>query len=134
MKINKWLISFSIILSTISLVVCCVMVWVLIPQNIKDWFKNEYEGLIFYETGYSFINPDTILKSLNQGKTDVFDLQVGDSQIGYAVVSGEVQWSQDDYLQIARGLFETVWEESFENWEFNRLFFRMNCEQAHRQF
>jgi len=86
------------------------------------------QEIIRGEEGYYQINPDTILSHIAQGKTDIFTFQSATPEPPLSRSLSVVQWSQTDYLDIARALHQSVWNEPIEDWNLRHILFSMNCE------
>lgn len=80
---------------------------------------SEYPSGVKNDIATYTINPETILTSLDQGKTDIF-LPALKSPIYDDVpilwAPGSFPWGQEDYLKIANSLHQFVWKESLEDW------------------
>lgn len=73
------------------------------------------------------INPDTILESLEQGEKDVFSLQHATPEVDLSVSDTPVKWNQSDFLRIAQGFHQFVWNESLDDWLFGSMQFGLDC-------
>lgn len=86
----------------------------------------ESTGRLVVGEHYFTIKPETILQSIAQGQEDFF------SSVSSLPESGDmypswVNWDQSDYLSIANALYESVWNESLQNWDLNYASFSLPC-------
>jgi hypothetical protein len=81
----------------------------------------------FSHTGSYKINPDTILKSIDNGEPSLVFLPETMMTPG-ASANREVNWTQAEYYKIAAALFEFVWKESLnKNWSIKQIGFSKKC-------
>jgi hypothetical protein len=118
---------------TITFLIVVGLCSILIYNYSKSLDYNPYSypknGLAdFYpdKIGYYKINPDTILVSLDRGKTDVF---VQEFAIPIApLLETSVSWSQSDYLKITNAVFQSAWKETFDHWNLLSMIFQSACQ------
>ena len=79
----------------------------------------------FKSTGNTRINPQTLLSSLEQGHTNVFQLESELPEDPMFVMP--VEWKQADYFKIAKVIHQVVWGESLNDWTLYRMNFRNAC-------
>jgi hypothetical protein len=79
----------------------------------------------FNNIGYYKINPGTILASLENDPSDLFQL-TSDSSLD-KIMERPLSWSQRDYDRIAHKISEYVWAESLDSWELYRMIFITSC-------
>ena len=77
---------------------------------------------------YYLINPNTIVADIAQGKTGIFTPQSVTPEPPLSTSLSIVQWSQANYLDIARALHQFVWNEPIEAWNIRHISFSMKCE------
>lgn len=83
----------------------------------------------YLESGYYTINPQTILVSLDQGKTDVFTPLLATQDPNTPLLpSGSVFWTQSDYLKIVEALSQNIWQDSMKEWNVYYLAFDKQCQ------
>jgi hypothetical protein len=75
---------------------------------------------------YSF-NPETILESLSEGNTDVFNLITATPEVRSSGPTKPVFLSQADYVRIAQALHEQIWGVSVEDQNLQNMSFEMDC-------
>ncbi|MCG2785191.1 MAG: PepSY domain-containing protein [Anaerolineae bacterium] len=78
--------------------------------------------------GYYQFNSQTILASLDQGKTDAFTpLAMAPDDVD--VYYDNIAWTQSDFLRVASALSQKVWNEplDLDNWSIRRLDFIGDC-------
>lgn len=126
---RKRIITILLILTILVGVLFCafyVMVQSSIEQAVRYPLKSSYE-----ETGKYQIDPETILKFLDQGKTDIFKplVVISESDTTYTPSPvGLYSWHQSDYLKIASALHQFVWNDNLENWHLYRMSFSRGCQ------
>jgi len=86
------------------------------------------ETMIYSDTELYYINSDTILDTLNQGKAEIF-IPREESTTGALTVGTPVQWDETDYLRVAQALHEFVWGESLGKWSLSRMSYGVDCKQ-----
>lgn len=82
--------------------------------------------------GYYKINPETILVSLNNGNTDVFQpLLVDPNEIEEDVTDMSISWTQTDFMRIFSALSKVVWDDSMDPdvWSIYDIDFSGGCEK-----
>lgn len=77
---------------------------------------------------YYLFNPDTILTDLAQGKKNLFIEKDENFDPPLSEPLKVVQWSQEDYFQIARAVHEFFWNETADDWKLSLLDFAMDCQ------
>ncbi len=101
-------------------IIVSVLVFLLVFEYIQELSLPEYGSL--YSLGdlttYK-INPETILESLRHGEKDIFEFipPRPDEDIVQIFPAGSFSWNQEDYLEIANELHQSVWKESLEGWQ-----------------
>ena len=127
-RLKKWFVASITIVFVCGGLSSCEVLYRLEPE-----YWQEHTIATSRAEGINSINTDTILESLNKGEKDVFFpsdsfLEVPPAATPFS--SKIVHWSQADYLAIAQAYHEYVWGESWQDWNINLLFFKMNCDQA----
>jgi hypothetical protein len=79
--------------------------------------------------GFYQFNPQTILASLDQGKTDIFTPLLADPN-DVDVEYDDIKWTQSDFLRVANALNQRVWNEplDLDNWSVYNVFFGGDCD------
>ncbi len=97
---------------------------------VQGDYLPDYYSLLYGvdDTKIYTINSETILTSLDQGKTNVFtsvplDYDETASRIR---APGSLAWQQKDYMRIANALHQFVWGESLEGWQLIEARFEMD--------
>lgn len=96
--------------------------------------KNEGDRIPSYlnshpDIGYFKINPETILISLADGKTDVFTPLDGDPGSVESLTNISFSWTQADILEIITALGQSVWNDKMDltDWSVYDLYLRKSC-------
>ena len=91
-----------------------------VPQSPQDEILQSVTDYI--------IDPDTILKSLKDGQSDVFTAATPDTEtpVSSAFPSNSFLWKAEDYLYIANALHEHEWKESLAKWQLYSMKFSIN--------
>jgi hypothetical protein len=78
---------------------------------------------------YQF-DPESILTSLDRGKTDVFTPLLEDLDLVEEPTDVPISWKQADFLKIASALGQSVWEDpmDLEDWNVYSVSFSGDCE------
>jgi hypothetical protein len=81
------------------------------------------------ETDYS-MDSRTILRSLAEGKTDVFIEQMATPSVT-PVKLPPVQWKQADYLKVADAFSKAIFHESLDGWKVkDDIHFSLDCKDV----
>jgi len=91
-------------------------------------FRNE--EVIRGEESYYLIDPNTILADIEEGKTAVFSSQTVTPQAPLSQSLSVVRWTQEDYLNIVQALYESIWNESTDDWKLRYAWFSMKCDNV----
>jgi hypothetical protein len=94
------------------------------PNVLMDYPENR--------SGYYQFNPQTILASLDQGKTDAFtSLLVGDPN-DVNVEYDRITWNQADFLHVANALSQQIWNEplDLDGWDIYFLLASKDCNDS----
>jgi hypothetical protein len=75
------------------------------PNLLSDYPENR--------TGYDQFNPQTILSSLDQGKTDLFTPLLIDPNTLDVYYPG-IAWTQSDFLRVGNALSQKIWHEPLD--------------------
>jgi hypothetical protein len=99
------------------------------PSNGHTVQSNPSYLSSYLESGYYTINPQTILASLDRGKTDVFTPLLATQDPNTPLLpSGSAFWTQSDYLKIAETLSQNVWQDTLQGWNVYYLAFDKQCQ------
>jgi len=111
LHIKDRILNWRSILFLTTIVLGSVMSKLFVYDNGYDnpLYFSQYSTYGFYE-----IFPETILDSLNQGKTDVLTLSSEEIWNREEPTYDSIQWSQSDYLAIANALSQEVWHEPLD--------------------
>lgn len=119
----------------VAIIVGCILLF-------SSWlfYLERYEGVAtspntFSDFGakrYFAIDPETILISLDHGKTDVFTSEIATPE--NPIFNKPIEWHQSDYLKIASNLNHFVWNETLEGWSLYYLDFNTACEDNLKGF
>lgn len=84
----------------------------------------------YYDTGYYKIDPETILTSLDSGRTDVFTSFLENPDDIEEANGIPVQWTQADFLKIASAIGKFAWDDpmNLKDWQINFILFRGSCD------
>lgn len=97
--------------------------------------RDRFPGRLTYPSeGEYDIDPESILESLEQGKTDVFDPVISTPEFNAYLPTGSYPWNQSDYLMVVSALNQFVWKESLEEWRLYSLDFYRGCQDDPRGF
>jgi hypothetical protein len=118
---RKWFVLITIATVVLSTTITCQLWSSLGNIKVAEMSNNQ---------GYYAIDTDTILKSIAQGKTDVFFSQNATPEVVAPLSSKPIQWSQADYFRVAEALSEFVWNEPLEDWNLDNVLFRLDCEDV----
>lgn len=96
-------------------------------------FVNRYPVFsIASDMGSYQIDPQTILASLDNNKTNVF-LSLAETPDD-PLEQSPILWQQSDYLKIAAAAFDSQWDESQNGWNLNRMIFYTDCQYFSKGF
>lgn len=79
----------------------------------------------FRDKGYYKINPKTILSSLDDGKINVFDVEIATPES--PIFEEPISWRQSDYMKVASALHQFVWNEALDDWSLYYMNFSTTC-------
>ena len=85
-----------------------------------------YPSYLGMETGYLSINPDTILDSIDNGKSNVFETELSTPQS--PIFQKDFSWQQSDYTRIIYSLNDFVWKDSLDDWNLYSMKFINDCD------
>lgn len=76
------------------------------------------------------IDPETILKSLENGETDVFspNLQQVDGEKPTVLFAKPISWTQGEYFIIAEAVNKLVWNDTLDDWNLYEMDFFLECQ------
>lgn len=128
-----WIFVIVTILSSIVLVLAFQAFPLLGDWDVPTTITEDYEPLGSGYFGYFQINPETLLSSLDEGKTDVFLPELRDmEEVGApspAMYNAPIPWRQADYIMIFNALNQFVWEDTLEDWSVYEMSFSANCQE-----
>ena len=75
----------------------------------------------------SMIDPATILSSINLGDQNLFNFEPGFPPDDLPFVSS-VEWTQEDFLNLATSIFHAAWNESTNEWILYGMGFYTRCD------
>jgi len=85
-----------------------------------------FVNLSYSSTKYE-INPETILSSLDQGKTEVFNHIIAAPEDYTPLAAGSFVWTQSDYFKIASALGRIEMNEDLNGWHVLGMWFDKEC-------
>jgi hypothetical protein len=97
-----------------------------ISCNVTDDL-GENPSIISSKYGFLSIEPDTILQEIKIQTLGIFKTLDTTPNINTEPVIPPINWSQNDYQQIAEAVHQEVWNEPIDNWEMNYIFFSAKC-------
>jgi hypothetical protein len=123
---KKGYIYWIIIVPLLLILVICGIV-------IKDFTYNPYgypDAAWQPEQGSFFIDPKTILMSLENGETDVFTPNLGqvDGEVPDVVFEGAINWKPSEFMMITEALNRKVWKDNLDDWQLYDMVFFMDCQ------
>ena len=89
---------------------------------------DRHEEIETIKTEYYLIDPQTIVESIEKGNEAVFTLSSSEPTSMPLDQQKSVNWKSDDYLYITAAFFEYVWGDSLNDWQMNRVHFKLSCE------
>lgn len=79
-------------------------------------------------SGDYLINPDTIIKMIDQGNINVFSPMLATPGPNDELLpSGSFAWTQLDYLKISKTLSQYVWKDDMQDWNIYYVTFGKDC-------
>lgn len=80
--------------------------------------------------GSFLIDPETILESLNNGKTGAFNLNLEqvDGELPEVIFKGPINWNSSEHLLIADALNQLVWKDDLNDWQLYEMWFFLECQ------
>lgn len=78
----------------------------------------------------SKIDPATILSSINHGDQNLFNFESGFPPDDLPFVAS-VEWSQEDFLNLATSIFHAAWKESTNDWILYRMDYSTRCDDLY---
>lgn len=118
--LSKWVVFLILIGIILLITVCCRL------------FDDRIELARDYEQRYYSINPETIIKSLANGNTDVFTLLLTTPEVTSSTTLASISWNQADYLRIAQVLHEQSWGIPVRDQNMDSMLFRVDCADIDR--
>jgi hypothetical protein len=109
----------------ITLFLTCVIAFGILVF-LLSWADRREEKTNLFNQLYR-IESGSLLKNLEQGKTDVFFPIDEDPPWPRPDQQVPVPWTQEDYLRIASALFEFVWNDTLNGWQLNDMSFSLGC-------
>lgn len=101
---------------------------VLLSATLSCNFEETEEKTNLFSHYYS-IEPEVLLEELEEGQTNVFS-PIADEPVDIPPDQRIlVPWTQDDYLRIAKALYEFVRDETLDNWQLNSMNFALGCDE-----
>lgn len=97
----------------------------------------EYPSALMYDMVIYSFDPETILTSIDSGRSDMFvpalTNPIDDADIVELWSPGTFAWGPDDYLKIANALNQNTWNEPLKNWELSMASFDiLQCKDVSR--
>jgi hypothetical protein len=89
-----------------------------------------YEGSLLLSEGYLSFNKDAVFQDLSQGQTDIFTELATTQHSSWYSDTPSVHWSQADYYRISQAVFESIWNESSNDWNLSEIMFTLDCASA----
>jgi hypothetical protein len=127
MRLHNSLPVIVLLLQAIAVVGCCWLAFASIQG--KEWPPTESE-----DHAYT-IDASTILQSLDlPGDPSLRLLPSPDMTYDLPYASSPVDWTQADYLRLARALFEFQWGDSLDTWQLRSLTFQTPCADVRQGF
>ena len=123
-RLRKWC-AFFVLIGIVLFIELSCNIYALHDDRIELEKDSEWK--------YYLIDPDTILKALDQGNTDVFTLMaVTPEPEAFSSGSITVHWGQEDYFRIAQALHERFVGESLRDQNLFSTSFDVNCSDVER--
>lgn len=114
------------------LLVCCSIWGVNISYDGYTGPDYPIDILNFVVTGSSRIEPQTLLQSIEDGGTNVFQMESEIPENPQFVML--VEWTQAEFMMVANALFQLVWKEPMNNWNLYRMNFVTTCKDDPKGF
>ena len=114
-QIWKWLVFLTLIGTVLGVMLSC--------RLFADRIELENDGVWQY---YS-MDPDTILESLAQRNTDVFNLLTATPEGELPSPEKSILWSEEDFLLVAETIYEQSWGERLGDQNLYNMLFHVNC-------
>src|SRR5574341_496161 len=107
--------------------ICLVSLGMVIIYVFDPFIESvqRYPSGIGHETGYYKIDPQTILKSLDNGETKVFAPETASPED--PIFDKYFSWRQADYTKVTAALHEFVWNEGLNDWKLYNMYFGTPC-------
>lgn len=80
--------------------------------------------------GWLRIQSSTILQDIHKGDIDIFE-SAPDELSSDSSIMDPVQWTQVDYEEVTKALYENEFSETSSDWLFSRSLFKLDCRYAH---
>jgi hypothetical protein len=106
------------------------LVAIMVICTMSACYFEESRSPIPVQNDHFFIDTESVLTSIAEGKVDVFVPIESSSDLGPSPASQPVNWTQADYLEIANALHKFVWGEPLDTWVLNSMSFRVSCSAA----
>lgn len=119
------------------LFLCCVLAestYNLIPFYTDPHPYPRGLGDYYYNHGFFRIYPETLIESLDNGKSDAFFPETSNiDEMGWrgpALYDKPIQWDQLDYIKIIDALNRYVWKDNLNDWNVYSLYFYADCQNS----
>lgn len=99
---------------------------------LNEDFVQEYPTGSFNKTQFYEIDPQTILISLEDNQSDLFQIKAESSL--KKIIETPISWSQADYNAIALKIHNYVWQEQLASWQLYRIIFSTSCHDNPKGF
>lgn len=125
---KRWLL--LLVVPVISILFCalCNIAFILTEPEQHNYNPVGIGSFKVIET--STIDPTTILSSLDRGDQNVFNFESGLSIDNRPFITS-VEWSQEDFINLAASIYHVAWNESENEWELSKMSYWTECDHPH---
>jgi hypothetical protein len=121
------------IIEGIIVILFLTFIMILVYDHSAHEEENQNNPALFtryFDSGYYKIDTETILSSLETGKTEVFTPLLENPDEIEPVTTAPIRWSQADFLKIASALGEFTWDDPMDltDWHIYYVLFRGSCD------